>query len=45
LLYNRNGDFPGAQAEHRGDAGPVRVLLRGSAAPAGSSKTSNLSTG
>jgi len=34
LRYNEKVITPGAQTEHRGDAGPVRVLLRGGHSPA-----------
>jgi hypothetical protein len=29
LRYNGDGDYPGAQTERRGGAGPVRSLLGG----------------
>jgi hypothetical protein len=34
LRYNEEANDPGAQTERRGEAGPVRVLLRGWDAPA-----------
>src|SRR5215831_19426997 len=34
LRYNEGTSNPGAQTERRGEAGPVRVLLRGWDAPA-----------